>query len=355
MKLLKLNTIIIDERLDSASNEKIIVNNNDKNNRLSNRTERMRESHSARLKGIMKRDINRFLPYVRLKEFLSKVSVADKNSEKALDYLVYGIEAKKALLRGKKIDIVIMQSLTFEKEIVLVHKNKNITEKIDLNLLTDISFGNKRGNFIKNKIGCSKRKTDYKNSNCISLFKSKGESLDLFFNNQIVLNNFSFALFNLLENIFAEDEEYENILNKPIKKLWNLYDNDRSNKLELPEFSKMIRQMNVDFSKFSLNIKSENSIQQIFQKIDKDNSGKIDYDEFIAFYNTVNSGAEFSQVFKKFSHGKEYITLSEFQEFLIKYQKLEDIKREEVKEIMQNYKFNPIDSMRFFPQKEIKY
>ncbi len=253
---------------------------------------------------------------------------------------MYGIEAEKTLISGRKIEIIIFRNLSIDNELIILKKNDGKKEKINLNVLTDISFGNKRGNFIKNKINCSNKKIIYNSSNCISLFKSKAESYDLLFPSEKLLNLFSLGLLQILKNGFDDDNDLKNYFNKPIKKLWNLYDNDRSNKLELSEFSKLIKQMNMDFSKFSLNIKNEKSIKRIFEKIDKDNSGKIDYQEFLLFFNLVNSGSEYSEIFNIYSKEKDYLTLDDFQNFLIKEQKQIDIKKSEVNEIMLRYKFN---------------
>lgn len=306
----------------------------------------MIETHSSRLRSFSKKDIKKFLPFIRLSERIEQIPIELKDENMALDYLTYGIVAKKALIGGKKIDVTIMLSLNFENELNLVCKANAKPEKINLSLLTDISFGSKRGNFLKNKIGCSNKKLDFSNLSCISLFKSKGESLDLLFSSENILNIFSVALLKILENIFEKESELENQFTKPIKKLWNIYDTDRSNKLELAEFTKLIKHMNLDFSKFSLNVKNEKAIKEIFEKIDKDNSGQIEYEEFIAFVNMIISGSEFSDVFHKYSNGKNYMDLDQFHQFLIKEQRQANIKIGEAAEIILDYKFHLPESTK---------
>lgn len=324
--------------LENEILEKKLIQNNlgEKNN----------DTHYNRMRALSKKDIKKFLPFIRIKEYVSNIPIFKKNKDDSLEHLIYGIEAKKALIGGRQEDVILIKSLDFENELLLISKTYNKTEKINLNLLTDISFGNQRGNFLKNKISCSNRKISFKNTNCISLFKSKGESLDLIFTSEDLLNIFSLALLQNFEINFSEDTRLDNYFTKPIRKLWNLYDNDKSNKLELSEFSKLIKQLNLNFSKISLNLKDDHSIKEIFEKIDKDNSGKIDYEEFIVFYNMINSGTEYLEIFNKYSNGKEFLYLDEFHNFLIREQKQIDIKKEDVVEIMLDYKFEIPETFR---------
>lgn len=309
------------------------------------------------MRSISKKNIKKHLPSVRLSERIQSLPEEQKNKAFALEHLTYGIEAKKALIGGRRKDLIITLSLNSENELLLISKNSSAekTEKINLNLLTDISFGSKRGNFLKNKIGCSNKKFDFSLLSCISLFRTKGESLDLYFASEQTLNVFSVALLEILENIFSSESELENYFTKPIKKLWNIYDNDHSNRLELSEFTKLIKHMNLDFSKFSLNVKDEKAIKEIFEKIDKDNSGLIEFEEFIAFVNIIISGSELLLVFNKYSKGKDFMTLNEFHQFLVKEQKQVNIKTGEAAEIILDYKFHLPESTRTNEKKNLMY
>ena len=291
------------------------------------------------------------MPYSKLKEFLEHLTI---HRDVALDHIIYGIEAKKALIRGRKTDIILIESISFPSELNIIDKKTGLSELLEIRSIIDISFGNRRGNFLKNKISCSNIKTKFKNSNCISLLKSKGESLDLYFSSEYLLNNFVLAIVILLERIFEEEEDKSNLFFKPIKKLWNLYDTDLSKKLEFPEFFKMIKQMNINNSMYSLNLTEENSIKQIFDRIDNDNSGKIDYDEFIIFYNKLICGEEFSEIFNKYSNGKDFLNLEDFSDFMKNEQK-QNLKIQEIKEIMLEYKTESLDvSFKTFDKNDIR-
>jgi len=260
------------------------------------------------------------------------------------------------LIGGRKKDVVITLSLNSEYELNLISKSdRGRTEKIYLTLLTDIAFGSNRGNFLKNKISCSNKKLNFSDISCISLILIKGESLDLSFTSEHLLNIFSLALLEIIQNIFSSESELENYFIKPINKLWNIYDYDRSNMLELPEFTKLIKHMNLDFSIFSLNVKNEKAIKEIFEKIDKDNSGQIEFDEFLEFVNTVISGSELSLIFYKYSNGKDHMILNEFHQFLVKEQKQVNISTAEAAEIILDYKFNLPESTKKNERKTLMY
>jgi Ca2+-binding EF-hand superfamily protein len=238
-----------------------------------------------------------------------------------------------ALIAGKKINVLIMSSTVNENEIKILKKFSGTEEIIDIKVLFDISFGNKRGNFVKNKINCSNKTTKFQGNKCVSLFKSKGESWDLFFYNEKELQYFLRGILFLMENSFKEKKRID-LINEPIKKLWKIYDKDNSNKLELNEYKDFIKQLNFNFN----NKASAEVLSDMFNKIDIDNNGFIDYYEFLKFYKKINNGNEFEEKFMKYSLNKEIMCCQEFLVFLKEEQNINDISIDEVCEIILKYK-----------------
>ncbi len=228
-----------------------------------------------------------------------------------------------------------MSSTLNENEIKILKKFSGTEEIIDIKVLFDISFGNKRGNFVKNKISCSSKTTKFQGKKCVSLFKSKGESWDLFFDNEKELQYFLRGILFLMENSFKEKKSND-LINQPILKLWKIYDKDNSNKLELNEFKNFIKQLNFDCS----NKASALLLNDMFNKIDMDNKGFIDYYEFIKFYKKTNNGNEFEDLFMKYSLNNEKMCCKDFLRFLKEEQYIENITIDEVCEIILKYKTN---------------
>lgn len=56
--------------------------------------------------------------------------------------------------------------------------------------------------------------------------------------------------------------------------------------------------------------------EEIFQKVDSDNSGKIDFDEFVKFFEELTSAKEFEKIFQEYSKNKEFINADELMKFL---------------------------------------
>jgi Ca2+-binding EF-hand superfamily protein len=82
-----------------------------------------------------------------------------------------------------------------------------------------------------------------------------------------------------------------------------------------------------EFKKFilELNIKIEGvTPESLFQHIDQDQSGRIDFQEFALYYKEITNGQEFLPFFEEYSHGKQFLTLQEFQNFNKEVQKRND-------------------------------
>lgn len=86
--------------------------------------------------------------------------------------------------------------------------------------------------------------------------------------------------------------------------------------MELDEFILFVNELNIK----SLGL----TIEQFFKKIDTDNSGKIDFNEFVKYYKELTSGGEFLSIFEEYSQNKISLSVFEFYKFMTEMQKAKD-------------------------------
>ena len=203
--------------------------------------------------------------------------------------------------------------------------------------MTEISRGNFRGFFVK--LNSKKRKSlgnSFKDDLCASLLLTKADSIDLFFGDENSLRLFLGGIRYIYKNM---NEEYKTEDNKQteIRRLWNLYDTDYSDKLEFEEFKQFIKNMNLTQKYNGFVIDSEEGISKFFEKIDKDKSGQIEFNEFLEFYNELICGKEFEEVFKLYTYGEEEMSVEQFVKFMQAEQKEEDFKSWDAQLLMVEY------------------
>jgi Ca2+-binding EF-hand superfamily protein len=87
-----------------------------------------------------------------------------------------------------------------------------------------------------------------------------------------------------------------------------------SGKIDRHEFSKFIKDFNIKFD-------SAETLDELFKDIDTDNSGLIDYDEFIEYYKKINSGKEYENIFLKYSKNGKILNIIELINFYANEQK----------------------------------
>ena len=103
---------------------------------------------------------------------------------------------------------------------------------------------------------------------------------------------------------------------KNLRKIWDNYDQDHSSIMEFQEFKLFIAELNLKLEGLS--------DKDFFNKIDVDNSGKIDFLEFVKYYRALTSGKEFQPIFEQYSSSKSYLTIHEFKRFMLEVQKTRD-------------------------------
>lgn len=118
-----------------------------------------------------------------------------------MDKLIYGVEVKKISQTGKQKTFLFFVSDRDNKTIEYVEKGGRVIEKIELVKITQINFGNKRGNFSKLD---SKIISNYNSDLCMSIFVN-AQSIDLIFNDINELNQFCFGISCLWQNEITED------------------------------------------------------------------------------------------------------------------------------------------------------
>jgi Ca2+-binding EF-hand superfamily protein len=268
-----------------------------------------------------------------IKNYLQTKNLMD--SDKAIDSLIYGIDLKRVLKSGTISNNIIYVSEKVQTDLLLLNKDQKTFMKINLLSIKEISIGNTKGSFEKLKERNKKISNLFKNDACISIYITREETLDFIFNNQDSLNEFLTGVLCFYENESLETELLDaNEYN--IKKLWNLYDRDRSGKIQFEEFNMFLSRINLQ--EMLLNSKLEiEAVRSYFNKLDKDKTGKIDFKEFIKFYHELSTGKEFLDIFKFYTMGKAEMTCSDFMRFMKSEQKENDITKEEALKIISEF------------------
>jgi Ca2+-binding EF-hand superfamily protein len=262
-----------------------------------------------------------------LKNYLSKIREVD--STESFDHMVYGIKTKRIFNNLDLHDSIIYISDNLLTELVIVTPSKKFIQRFGAKAVSEISFGNDRGNFLK-----SKKRGSLKNITenvCLSLHFLKADSIDLIFNSTVTLEYFLRSILYLLEK--DEESKFETNNVHHIKKLWYIYDRDHSDKMELEEFTQFFRKMNFGGDQSQ---GEDKTIEAYFRQIDVDNSGKIDYNEFLNFYKDFTSGKEFEHIFKEYTTS-DYMTKEDFVLFMNNEQKELNFGLEDAENIIKNF------------------
>lgn len=210
-----------------------------------------------------------------------------------MDAIIYGISCKKQIKSNKYVNCVIFQANPETQIISVAIQKTNELEHIDLTQITNIS-----------------------------LFPNKNPTITININSLTI--NFEFTdirdLLLLLKSFLLLFEKYilndENLLRNKALKIWQKYDTDFNNKLDFKEFTQFFHDLNLSNSN-SLPITKE----ELFRILDTNKNGVIDYEEFLNFYLTFTNGAEFQEVFLKYSSDLLYLSVKDLQNFSMKEQK----------------------------------
>jgi Ca2+-binding EF-hand superfamily protein len=268
-----------------------------------------------------------------IKNYLQTKQLMD--SDRAIDSLIYGIELKRVNKSGTMSNNLIYISDKVQTDMFLLNKDLKTFMKINLLNIKEICIGSQKGIFEKLKAKNFKYSNMFKNDICITIYITREETLDFIFNDPDSLNEFLTGILCFYENESLETELLDaNEYN--IKKLWNLYDRDRSGKIQFDEFNMFLSRINLQ--EMLLNSKLEiEAVRSYFNKLDKDKTGKIDFKEFIKFYHELSTGKEFIDFFKIYAMGKTEMTCPDFLRFMKYEQKENEISKEEALKIISEF------------------
>lgn len=258
---------------------------------------------------------------IRLNEYLES---CDNINSCDADALIYGISLEKIVKNG----VISRYNCTVSNnnilQIVFYGQNEKMIS-VKISHISEISFGKNRGKFMKFRdiAGLDERK-------CLTIHLPKFNTLDLIFEKVEDMINFVFGIKYLLEYDTIDKDSNES----QIRKIWNMYDKDHSNKLDINEFKKFVREAAIKEGSLSLN--NENTIVQLFNRIDKDKSGTIDYNEFFEYYQELISGKDIDPIFKQYSKGKEQMTVFDLIEFM-RAEQNEDFRYEDAVQLVIDY------------------
>jgi len=246
--------------------------------------------------------------------------------EEAQDYLIYGLEIRRVDENGKINEGIIYIKPNEDNILTFLNKQTKKTKNINLYKLMDITYGKSSGYF---SLVNTKESSLLNEKCCITLHLNDFKFVDFILFEEIKLNYFSIGILSFLEKNI-KDSKYQNSDLLSLKKIWKEYDNNHSKFLNLEQFSKFILNINFKWKK--------KTNEEIFKEIDKKNAGKINFKEFLFFYEKIVTGEEFREVFQKYSSDpkKKYINLKGLMDFVEKEQK-QKMSIEEASDLIKNF------------------
>lgn len=182
----------------------------------------------------------------------------------------------------------------------------------------------------------------------VSLIISVSEKINLLFKSEQELKIFALGLYQIYQAEYnqAEEKPNLNVFEKYLKKIWNKFDLNMTNFMDLPDFLRMIKLMDQNYNcLFSVNLKEDRAIKNLFEKLDKENIGKINFEEFYKFYNEIIAGSEFEEVFLNYSKGKQHMNFDDLSQFMLSEQK-QIMKSDEIAEIFLEHKIEVPETHR---------
>ena len=228
--------------------------------------------------------------FIENQKIPSSIDLSETNT---LDAIVYGIQCKKQVKQNKYVNCVIFQASPETQVLSVAMPKSGELEHIDITQITNVS-----------------------------LLPTASPSLAININSLMI--NFEFVnlgdLMMLLKSLLVLYEKYilndENLVRNKALKIWQKYDTDFNNKLDFKEFSQFFNDLNLS-SANSMPISKE----ELFRILDSNKNGVIDYEEFLNFYLTFTNGAEFQEIFLKYSSDLLYLNVKDLQNFLLQEQK----------------------------------
>lgn len=247
-----------------------------------------------------------------INEIKSRIKNIYENSEPE-EILIYGLnifffESEYNIKKG-----IIYINEKEENSLTFLDLKSRQPTRIQLSKLSDINLGKNSGNFkvYENKI----KKID--EQRCLTMYmKDKTKFSDLIFNTKEDLDLFCLGIANLLEKNINEAKNLKRDIIS-LKQIWKQYVSDQDKKhLNFQQFSKFLRTICFKWKK--------KTDEQVFNEIDVKKQGKINFKDFISFYEFLVTGEEFTEIFQKYSSDEEkkYITIRGLLDFMEKEQHL---------------------------------
>jgi len=187
----------------------------------------------------------------------------------------------------------------------LIQPSTNSNFKIKINEIEQVTFDINKGEFRELKKNLS---IHDENKNFMEIFY-QNKTYDLVFDSSTIMKHFLQSLL-ILTNY---NDERDLDLEENLRRIWKQYDTDFSGKMDHKEFSKFVKDLNI-------NLHETKTIDELFRIIDTDNSGLIDFDEFTNYYRLYNNGLEFKNVFDEYSNKKGFLSAEDFNKFLTQEQ-----------------------------------
>lgn len=263
-----------------------------------------------------KKDRNITLHFKKLEMIRDLKSKLDdkENMENSEEYLIYGLTTYLFENKVQEKKGIIYLNEKEELSLIFLDLTSKIKTKIKLSKLSDIILGKKSGNFI---VCEEKVKNKFNEENCLTMqMKDKKKFYDLIFQEKKDLNIFCLGVISIMEkNIKELNNLKRDIIN--LKQIWKQYvsDNDKKH-LNFEQFSMFLRTISFKWKK--------KTDEQIFNEIDVKKERKINFKDFISFYEFLVTGEEFKEIFQKYSNDedKKYISIRGLMDFMEKEQHL---------------------------------
>jgi len=200
-----------------------------------------------------------------------------------------------------------------ENSLIFLDLKSKQTVRIQLSKLADINLSKNSGNF---KV-CESKIKKLDEQKCLTLhLKDKTKFYDFVFNTKKDLDLLCLGIASVLENNINEAKNLKRDIIS-LKQIWKQYVSDQDKKhLNFQQFSKFLRTISFKWKK--------KTDEQIFEEIDVKKQGKINFKDFISFYEFLVTGEEFTEIFQKYSSDEEkkYITIRGLLDFIEKEQHL---------------------------------
>lgn len=279
----------------------------------------------------------------KTEELSKNMNISKVLIDESLDNLWYGFDIfeldkedlnqKKLFLSDRDTNCLVIQSV-----------NTKRNEKISIDEITSINF------LVEPfKVDSAKKFVSIDNGkyNFITLIIGT-KSINWIFESDTHLNMFFIAMFYRKSNeVEMINQNFQGEVEVMIKKIWNKYDRDHSQKMDKEEFRMFLNEIN-------LKTKDNLSFDILYSNVDKDKNGTIEYEEFSFYYKSVYGGEIMEEIFLSINENKEKMTYKEFKNFIINNQKEADMTDIDIVDLILHSNIKISESVRNEMQKKME-